>query len=229
MTRQLPLDLGFTSSYAAADYLVSASNSDAFAWIERWPDWPGAGLALSGPPGCGKTHLAHLWCERSRARILDASALATADPSEILVPSPACAVDGITGDALGAAAERALLHLYNMAHERRGHLLLCAELPPARWPLALPDLRSRVAALPCAAIAPPDDGLLEALLAKLFADRQLAVDRGTVIFIVARMERSFDAARRLVDAIDRAALASQRRPSLGLVREIMEEVEGGAS
>ena len=81
-------------------------------------------------------------------------------------------------------------------------------------------MRSRLAALPTVSIAPPDDGLLEALLAKLFADRQLAVDRGTVIFIVARMERSFDAARRLVDAIDRAALASQRRPSLGLVREV---------
>jgi chromosomal replication initiation ATPase DnaA len=229
VTRQLPLDLGFASSYAAADYLVSASNADAFAWIERWPDWPGAGLALAGPTGCGKTHLAHLWRERSRATILDASALATADPSEILGPSRACAVDGIAAGALGAAAERTLLHLYNMANERRGHLLLCAELPPARWPVALPDLRSRLAALPCVAIAPPDDGLLEALLAKLFADRQLAVDRGTVMFIVARMERSFDAARRLVGSIDRAALASQRRPSLGLVREIMEELEGGAS
>ena len=229
MTRQLPLDLGFASSYAAADYLVSASNADAYAWLERWPDWPAAGLALSGPPGCGKTHLAHLWRERSRATILDASALASADPSEILASSPACAVDGLAAGALGDAAERALLHLCNMANERRGHLLLCAELPPARWPVALPDLRSRLAALPCVAIAPPDDGLLEALLAKLFADRQLAVDRGTVIFIVARVERSFDAARRLVDAIDRAALASQRRPSLGLVREIMEELEGGAS
>jgi chromosomal replication initiation ATPase DnaA len=137
-------------------------------------------------------------------------------------------VDGIGSGALGATAERTLLHLYNMVNERRGHLLLCAEAPPARWPIALPDLRSRLAALPSVAIAPPDDGLLEALLAKLFADRQLVLDRGTVIFIVARMERSFEAARRLVDAIDRAALASQRRPSLGLVREVMEKLEGGA-
>ena len=106
-------------------------------------------------------------------------------------------------------------------------MLLCADAPPARWPIVLPDLRSRLASLPTVGVAPPDDGLLEALLAKLFADRQLAVDRGTVIFIVARMERSFDAARRLVDAIDRAALASQRRPSLGLVREMMEALEGG--
>lgn len=228
MTRQLPLDLGFVSSYAAADYLVSASNAAAFAWIERWPDWPAAGLALSGPSGCGKTHLAHVWRERSQATIIDSPTLESIDPAQVLDTTRACAVDGIRSGTLGAAAERALLHLYNMANERRSHLLLCAEAPPARWPIELPDLRSRLAALPSVAIAPPDDGLLEALLAKLFADRQLVLDRGTVIFIVARMERSFEAARRLVDAIDRAALASQRRPSLGLVREVMEDLEGGA-
>lgn len=229
MTRQLPLDLGFASSYAAADYLVSASNSAAFAWVERWPDWPGVGLALCGPPGCGKTHLVHVWRERSQATIVDAATLASVDPSHLLASPPALAIDGLAAGSLAAAAERALLHLHNMTNERRGHLLLCAEAPPARWPIALPDLRSRLAALPTVTIAPPDDGLLEALLAKLFADRQLAVDRGTVIFIVARMERSFDAARRLVDAIDRAALASQRRPSLGLVREVVEKLEGGAA
>ncbi len=229
MTRQLPLDLGFASSYAAADYLVSASNSAAFAWVERWPDWPGVGLALCGPPGCGKTHLVHVWRERSQATIVDAATLASVDPSHLLASPPALAIDGLAAGSLAAAAERALLHLHNMTNERRGHLLLCAEAPPARWPIALPDLRSRLAALPTVTIAPPDDGLLEALLAKLFADRQLAVDRGTVIFIVARMERSFDAARRLVDAIDRAALASRRRPSLGLVREVVEKLEGGAA
>ncbi|MGH6961052.1 MAG: HdaA/DnaA family protein [Dongiaceae bacterium] len=229
MTRQLPLDLGFASSYAAADYLVSASNSAAFAWVERWPDWPGVGLALCGPPGCGKTHLVHVWRERSQATIVDAATLASVDPSHLLASPPALAIDGLAAGSLDAAAERALLHLHNMTNERRGHLLLCAEAPPARWPIALPDLRSRLAALPTVTIAPPDDGLLEALLAKLFADRQLVVDRGTVIFIVTRMERSFDAARRLVDAIDRAALAGQKRPSLGLVREVMEELEGDAT
>ena len=229
MTRQLPLDLGFASSYAAADYLVAASNAAAFAWVERWPDWPAPGFALSGPPGCGKTHLAHVWRERSQATIIEAATLAAVDPMQLSAAPPALAVDGFAAGSLGAAAERALLHLYNMTNERGGHLLLCAEAPPARWAITLPDLRSRLAALPTVGIAPPDDGLLEALLAKLFADRQLAVDRGTVMFIVARMERSFDAARRLVNAIDRAALAGQRRPSLGLVREVMERFEGGAA
>jgi chromosomal replication initiation ATPase DnaA len=227
MTRQLPLDLGHTPSYSAADYLVSASNAAAWDWVERWPDWPAPGLALYGPPACGKTHLAHVWHARASAVIVDGAALAGLDPMNVLAGSTACIIDGAGAGGLTAAAERALLHLYNVTSERRGHMLVCAEAPPARWPITLPDLRSRLAALPAVAIEPPDDGLLEALLAKLFADRQLPVDRGTIIFIVARMERSFDAARRLVEAIDRAALATHRRPSLGLVREAMEQLEGG--
>jgi chromosomal replication initiation ATPase DnaA len=225
MIRQLPLDLRYTPSYSAADYLVSGSNAAAWGWVERWPDWPAPGLALCGPSGCGKTHLARIWQARTAAATIDAAALSGLDPMQALGTGVACVIDGVEAGTLAAEEQRALLHLYNVTSERRGHILICAEAPPARWPLALPDLRSRLAALPVVTIEAPDDGLLEALLAKLFADRQLAVDRGTVIFIVARMERSFDAARRLVDAIDRAALATHRRPSLGLVRQVMEQLE----
>ncbi len=163
---------------------------------------------LWGPGGSGKTHLLRAFS--------GAAGVAKRD---------AAAVDDVA--RLGDAEQIALFDLCNRLRASGGALAASGEAPPARLALR-PDLRSRLASLPTVGVAPPDDGLLEALLAKLFADRQLAVDRGTVIFIVARMERSFDAARRLVDAIDRAALASQRRPSLGLVREMMEALEGGA-
>jgi chromosomal replication initiation ATPase DnaA len=229
VARQLPLELGFTPSYSAADYLVSANNAAAWGWIERWPDWPGAGLAVCGPAGCGKTHLAHVWQVRSEAAMIDVGALAGTDPPRALGKAAGCIIDGLGGTGLTPAEERALLHLYNMTVERGGRMLICGRTAPARWPLALPDLRSRLASLPVVTVEPPDDGLLEALLGKLFADRQLAVDRGTIIFIVARMERSFEAARRLVDAIDRAALAAGRRPGLGLVREVIERLAAGAA
>jgi hypothetical protein len=184
LTRQLPLDLGFASSYAAADYLVSASNADAFAWVERWPDWPGVGLALCGPPGCGKTHLAHVWRERSRATIIDAATLTSVDPSHLLASPPALAIDGLAAGSLDAAAERALLHLYNMTNERRGHLRAC------RSARALDDRAAGLAlapgALPAVSIAPPDDGLLEVLL-PLFADRQSCGSRHGDLHRDARM------------------------------------------
>ncbi len=222
---QLPLELGHRTSYAAGDFLVSPSNAEAFAWIQRWPGWPAPALALTGPAGCGKTHLAHVWQARSGAVLLDAAALGRVAPPELL--GDACCAVRDDADSPASLNEAALLHLYNVIAERGGQLLLCAALPPARWPLRLADLRSRLAAIPAIAIAPPDDALLEALLAKLFADRQLAVDRGTIMFIVMRMERSFDAAHRLVAAIDRAALAAHRRPTPALIRELLERDAAG--
>ena len=223
---QLPLEFGFVPSFAPADYLVSRCNENAVAWVERWPDWPGPATAICGPAGCGKTHLAHVWQARSNAQIIAAEHLAAGDAAQLLQQSAACVVDGMGTGTLEGDAERTLFHLYNMIVERRGHLMFCAEAPPSRWPLRLADLRSRVAAAAVVTIDPPDDGLLETLLAKLFADRQLVIDRGTIIYIVTHMERSFDAARRLVDAVDRAALAARRRPSLGLVREVLERGVG---
>lgn len=225
MTDQIPLEFGFTPSYAADDFLVSACNADAFSWIQRWPDWPSPHLALCGPTGCGKTHLAHVWQGRAGAAMFDVAALARSSAVELSAAAAALVIDGLGAEPLDASSERMLFHLHNLIAERRGHLLLCGGTPPARWPVALPDLRSRLAAMPVVAVAPPDDALLEALLAKLFGDRQLTVDRGTIIYMVARMERSFDAARRLVDAVDRRALATQRRPGIGLVRELLGDVD----
>ena len=74
---------------------------------------------------------------------------------------------------------------------------ISARRPPARWPIALPDLASRLRAAPAAAIGPPDDALLAAVLVKHFADRQVRVAPGVIGFAVRRMERSFAAAAAL--------------------------------
>ena len=100
--------------------------------------------------------------------------------------------------------------------------MICAEEAPARWPIRLADLRSRLNALPAVAIEQPDDGLLRMLLAKLFSDRQLTVDADVIEYASRRIERSFAAARKLVDDLDRAALTAQRKPSLALLRELLQ-------
>jgi chromosomal replication initiation ATPase DnaA len=115
-----------------------------------------------------------------------------------------------------------LLHLYNHLAENGGHLLIVAPQAPARWNLSLPDLASRLAALPAVGIDPPDDVLIEALLIKLFADRQLAVAPEVVTYLTKRVERSFETLRRLVGLIDRESLARHRAVTLPLAREIVE-------
>lgn len=212
--KQQALDLPVEPRYGRADFLVSDSNRAAFDWIERWPDWPAGALVVYGPPGSGKTHLAHLWRERAGAALVAGSALAS--PEEF---PGAVALDDADG-----AAERPLLHLYNLCREQGRGLLLTMAAPPAALPTMLPDLGSRLRAAPAAGIAQPDDALLAAVLLKHFADRQLSVRPGVVAYLVPRIERSFAAAATLAAALDRRALAARRPVTVKLARAVLAEL-----
>jgi DnaA regulatory inactivator Hda len=213
--QQLPLDLEYRPALGMADFVIAPGNRDAVAWIDRWPDWPSHALAIHGPAGSGKTHLAHVWQARSNAVFLDrAPALDSPLPSAIALDSPQ------------DWAEAALLHLYNRQREAGGHLLIVSETPPARWPVALPDLASRLASIPAVALAAPDDDLLVAVMAKQFADRGLEVNEDVLRYVVSRVERSFAAAAEMVARIDRASLAQQRKVTLALARECVADAEG---
>jgi chromosomal replication initiation ATPase DnaA len=89
----------------------------------------------------------------------------------------------------------------------------------------LRDLASRLRALPAVTLAPPDDALLRAVMVKLFADRQLAVDEGLVGYLIARIERSFAAARAVVAELDREALRQKREVNRALAAELLHERE----
>jgi chromosomal replication initiation ATPase DnaA len=214
---QLPLDLGHRASFGDDDFLVAPCNEAAVAWLDRWPDWPGPGLALWGPAGCGKTHLAHVFQVRSGARLIQPLELGEASPASLAEGNGELALDGAP-----PVDERALLHLYNLVAERRGHLLILSRQAPARWAVGLPDLASRLAAMPAIRIDPPDEVVIEGLLVKLFADRQLVVQPEVVAYLVRRMERSFEAVRRTVARLDRESLARHRPVTLPLAREIIE-------
>jgi chromosomal replication initiation ATPase DnaA len=215
---QLAIDLPFQPALGAADFLVSACNRAALAWIERWPDWPSRALALYGPAQCGKSHLALLWTMRIGGRLVGGSELHALGPPEL------AALPGIVVDDADQAPERALLHLHNCCRETGAGLLLVAREPPSRWPTLLPDLASRLRAMQIVGIDPPDDALLASLLVKHFADRQIRVAPSVIGFAVHRIERSFAAAAAFVDALDRAALGAGRPIGLALVRRVLAEI-----
>lgn len=225
---QLTFDLGRRTALGRADFVVADGNRVAVAALAAWQDWPMARMALAGPPGAGKTHLAHIWADAAAGRVLAADTLTEdAVPDAAAVPLALDDADRIAGDPV---RERALFHLLNLTKETGTPLLLTGTAPPARWPVALPDLKSRVSALPLTEIAPPDDELLAALFEKLFADRQLEVGDGVVTYLVTHATRSFDAARALVAHLDAVALREKRELRLPLVREVLSEVaeDGGA-
>jgi chromosomal replication initiation ATPase DnaA len=216
---QLPMALPHRTALGRADFLVSPSNAEAVLWLDRWPQWPSGALLLHGPERCGKTHLAHVWRERSGGRIIAGAELADRDLPSLVAGGER----GLAVDDADRAAEPALLHLYNACREEGISLLLTARRPPAAASIALADLRSRLIATLAVAIGAPDDALLAAVLVKHFADRQLRVAPEVVRYLVARMERSLAAAAALAERLDAAALAASRPVSVPLARQVLAQ------
>jgi chromosomal replication initiation ATPase DnaA len=216
--RQLALALPYAESFARDDFLAGASNESALGLIERWPDWPDRALALVGPEGAGKSHLAAIWADIAGARRVSARALGDTD-------LPAALATGalVIEDAAPPLDERALFHLLNLVRQQEAYLLMTARIAPATWSVALPDLVSRLRAVPVVELNTPDDGLLRAVLVKQFADRQLAIDEGVIGYLAARIERSFAGARAAVEELDREALRRKRPVTRALAAELLSQ------
>ena len=216
---QLTFPLAGEAAYGRSDFFVSDANAAALAWLDRWPDWPSPALLLHGPQGCGKTHLAHLWCARAPAALVSADALDETGLRRLL--------DGghrrIAVDDADRAEQARLLHLFNACRENGGGLLLTARTAPGSWQAGLPDLGSRLRAALAIGIGLPDDALLGAVLAKHFADRQVRVGAGVIAYLVRHMERSLAAAAEIAAALDLAALSGGGAITVPLVRRLLAE------
>jgi chromosomal replication initiation ATPase DnaA len=216
---QLALALDHAESLAREDFLPGPSNAAALALVERWPDWPSRTVLLRGPEGSGKSHLAAIWAREAGARTVAPHALDGADVP-IALATGALVLENL---AEGRFDEAALFHLLNLAREERAFVLITARTAPATWRIATPDLASRLRALPVVALTAPDDALLRAVIVKLFADRQLAVDESLVSYLANRIERSFAAAKTAVEALDREALRLKRPVTRALAGELFRE------
>lgn len=219
-SRQLVLDLPLRAALGRDDFLVTPSNAAAVAMIDRYPDWPHYGGVLVGGKGSGKSHLLEVWRQASGARLVSAAALAGEAPDR-LMEQGALAIDDAPGPALD---ERALFHLLNQARQTGGHVLIASESDPAQWPVRLPDLASRLRALPVARLDAPDDALLRGVLVKHFADRQLAVEEAVVSYLMLRMPRSLDAARAVVAELDALALAEKTAITRPLAARVLQRL-----
>jgi chromosomal replication initiation ATPase DnaA len=199
MPPQLPLPFHHQPSYEPADFIAACSNRDALTWLEA--PWPDHRLALFGPQGCGKSHILRIWQLRTAAVLLTGPTLTSLDDIPL---HGALALD----DADAITDETLLFHLLNTARDHGLRLLLTGRTPPARWPVHLPDLSSRLRAITAVEIAAPDDELLAALLKRLVADRQLAMSQPAQDWVLHHLPRSPGALREAVALLDRESLAS---------------------
>ena len=218
---QLRLPWAVHEQLSRAAFVAAPSNAQALSLVESWPKWPSPNAAIHGPAGSGKTHLLTLWAERATAAMVRGSALA---PEQVLAaPTPLClAIDDAHLASAREPGARALFHALNRAVQEGGAILLSGELPPAQWPCGLPDLSTRLSALPAARIDPPEDELLAAVLTKLFADRQLRPPADLIGYVAARMERSLGVARTVVAMMDEHSLRYGTGLSFEVARRTLE-------
>ena len=216
MSRQLRLKLDRTETFRRADFVVSPSNAEAAKAVDAWPNWPGGRLALIGPEGSGKSHLAQSWARSIGAAVIPAKGRVELGP---LQGRPVLYEDA---DRDRARRDEILFHLINMAGQPGGGLLLTGRSPPSGWPAALPDLRSRLNAMPVGQIDEPDDLILESVLRKFFRERNIRPAEDVFPYLLHRIERSAPKALAMVKRLDEAADAEGRAVSRALARQILE-------
>jgi len=214
--RQLLLALDHSVSFSREDFLQGPPNLAAFNLVERWPDWPDRIVALVGPQGSGKSHLAAIWAEATGARVLSAKLLAHTELPAAFVTG-ALVLEDLEFEGLD---ERTLFHFLNLAREQAAYVLITSRSPLTTFPVIIRDLASRMRAVPMVTLAAPDDELLRALIVKLALDRQIAVDEALVSFIANRIERSFAAAHHAVQRLDEEAMRQHRPVTRALAAEL---------
>jgi chromosomal replication initiation ATPase DnaA len=228
---QLVFDLPIEPRFGRDDFLVSPSNEAAWTMFQHWPQWPDRVLLLLGPIGAGKSHLSAIWAEQAQVQRIQARDLADAHlhllGMEGVVIEDA---DMLRASGLPAAScahiETQLFHLLNLARSAGTFVVFTARHWPDHWGFKLPDLISRLRLAPVLEIGEPDDALIRAVLVKLFADRQLDIDVAVVDYLCLRLERSLDAARRIVDMLDRESLVQGRAITRPFAADILARMEG---
>ncbi len=193
---QIALPFAWPVADRDEDFLLSEANSAAFDHFKSWSTWPVMATLLTGPRKSGRSLLGRIFVRKTGGRLFD--------------------------DA-ERHQEEELFHAWNDAQATRRPLLIVAAAPPPRWEIALPDLGSRLAATPQVEIGPPDDALLGALILKLLGDRGIAAPAELADFLVPRIERSYVAAQKRVDALDRAVLSHHQRMTLPVAKRALVE------
>lgn len=212
---QLPLPFQHQPQFDADDFIRACSNHAALTWLDT--DWPERRLALFGPNGCGKSHLLHIWAQRTGAIMLSGRALTNLDG---IPHGGALALD----DADAVRDETLLFHFLNITWDRRLPMLLSGRTPPSRWPVHLPDLSSRLRAITAVEVGQPEDDLLEALLIKLIADRQLMISQAVQKWLLLRLPRSPAVLREAVARLDQESLVSGMAITRQLAARVIEKI-----
>jgi len=215
MMKQLALPFAENQSYAAEDFCSAPSNALARDFLAQPEAWSNGRLVLWGDSGCGKTHLLHIWAEANHAALLTGPDLLAFSP-----PTTPVAVD----DADLVPDPKILLHLLNATAAAHQPVLMTARQPPARQPIQLADLASRLRAAESVEIRAPEDELLGLMLTRLASERQLILGISVRNLLLTQLPRTAAALREAVARLDHAALDKGARLTRAAAAEILADL-----
>jgi chromosomal replication initiation ATPase DnaA len=210
--RQRPLAFGAPTLSTAA-FIASDETEEARRALGGWRDWPGGVFALVGEAQCGKSHLGRVWAEEVGARVVAGAGLDMREALSGEPPLRLCVDDGDRAEA------RALFALLTRVEREGGAVLLIGASPPGEWPVALPDLRSRLKACAWTRVRPPEPALLAQLLIRHAAAAGYRLEPEAARWLAARMPRAFESVPLAVAAFGAVAgRGGPPRTAMGLVR-----------
>ncbi|MFK7840012.1 MAG: DnaA/Hda family protein [Bdellovibrionales bacterium] len=219
--QQIPIDFPVRTAQSREDFMIGDSNIDAVTWIDQWPNWPAPVIFLCGPAASGKSHLAAVWQTKTKAATLNPKELSQSDAQTLSMRGKHLVIDGIEPWLSDRESETTLFHLYNILKEERRTILLTSRAAPSHIDFAIPDLASRCRAAPTTTIKSPDDTLLQNIIVKMFADRQIQINDDILKYIMPRAERSFKSISDIVAKSDELALAKHRPVTIPIVRDAL--------
>ena len=228
--RQLPLALRFPPDQRFDTYLGVPDAT--LAQLRALATTGGTGDAyLAGPAGSGKTHLALAACAAAEAAgrraaylPLQAASRRLRDALDALEGADLVALDGLDAIAGDRGDEVALFDFHNRARAAGVSLLYAGRAAPDALALVLPDLRSRLSQCARVALATLDEEGRREVLRERARRRGLVVDDAALEWLLRRVGRDLAGLARLLDRLDRASLAAQRRLTVPFLRQTLDEL-----
>ncbi len=219
MSQQLIFNFPFKKNYLSQDFYVAKNNFNAFKLIESWPNWPGRFVNIFGPKGCGKTHLANILMSKIQCLLIPAEKIGEKILNKFKTKE--CL---IIDDFDNNIKEKLLYSIINMAFQDNKYLIISSPISLKKFKINLKDLNSRFTSFIDIGIGLPTDDLIRVILTKNFSDKQIAISKKNIDYILKNIDRSYEKINLFTNSIDTLSLSKSKPINLQLIKDVLKEL-----
>ena len=226
INKQMALPLKFKSKKNRENYFVSACNIEAVKLIENAAFWqnrkkinPIPGAIIYGPKGSGKTHLCSIFKQNVDCDYL--TSLSNNSLEQVTEGKSFILDNFLPGKRYPSEL---VMHFMNQVTYKEGSILLLSRLSPFQMEWDLDDLNSRIRSLVSSEIKLPDDVLLYSFIVKYSNEKNLFISDKKLIYILERLDRSFDSVIKVIDRLDSHSLEFNEKVTYKNIKMILDNL-----